>query len=534
MPHGYNLRDNPKRKVIFSPVSEPKRINLNRSVLPEISETMDYSHSNVSHDPENPNGVPMAQAPANPHLNADRPPFVPGRGPLFPNGPPPFQNVPPPNVNGQFHGNHSNSAPPPNDSNLARHIQHAISEGMRSAMMNENRNMAHMIHAVHNLADLIDRRLGSSNNPRRESTRRHEEQASGSHTQNNDEQNAPEENNAVSRLERMVHNLSLQISSINDRLNSSHSVPQAQPQPQAQHNPNLGYSYRLPLDKWQIKFNGEKNCKLSGDDFLNILSLKRETHDVTWSLIGAHFDNFLEGKALDWYYRYRTVNPRAEWLDLKTSFLQKFGRSEDDADIIVKISSRKQGEKESFDDFCDAMLELRSRLNNQNDFPDDRIIGFLRRNCKLGIRRMIATFKPDNLTNFIDQCNRCDKIEPDQPQYYSQRRVHEIQHEFPNNLEAPQVQAYPILTQTNPSSVEALRSHINNSQVVKCWNCDETGHRWMECGKDRMSTFCYRCGNKNVTCVNCDRCKNFRVQEIVSGESPQPPFFPDLNFPHLC
>lgn len=99
--------------------------------------------------------------------------------------------------------------------------------------------------------------------------------------------------------------------------------------------------------------------------------MKKETHDVTWATIGAHFEHFLEGKALRWYYRYRTRNPLADWQVLRDAFYRNFNKVESDEEIMVSLANRKQGDRESFDDFCDAMLDLRSKL--KLDFSDIQI-----------------------------------------------------------------------------------------------------------------------------------------------------------------
>lgn len=47
--------------------------------------------------------------------------------------------------------------------------------------------------------------------------------------------------------------------------------------------------------------------------------------------------------------------------------------------------------------------------------------------------------------------------------------------------------------------------------VSKCWNCDEPGHLWIDCLKER-SIFCYGCGAKNTYKPNCERCANMKLQ----------------------
>lgn len=164
----------------------------------------------------------------------------------------------------------------------------------------------------------------------------------------------------------------------------------------------------------------------------------------------------------------------------------------------------------------------------------------MRNNCKLGIRQMMVTYQPATLNDFIEQGKRCDKLLIPQSSYYHQpRKVNEIQvppgthSDPPSSVKYPHfdsqsIIAYPITTQVDPAvSIEVLKSQ----NVLKCWNCDEIGHRWMDCGKNRVRTFCYRCGNKDTTSKDCERCKHFIIQEIVTGVSPHQAQSPDLNLP---
>lgn len=140
---------------------------------------------------------------------------------------------------------------------------------------------------------------------------------------------------------------------------------------------------------------------------------------------------------------------------------------------------------------------------------------------------MVATYSTSNLNDFIDKGKDCDKLLTSSS--LPVRRVHEFQSApFPTN--ASSHDAIPgCSSQMNPT-VEAFRNPAS-MQKIKCWNCDELGHGFMDCEEDRV-LFCYKCGTKGVTCRNCPKCKNFRVQEIFSGESPTQPTLPESMFPN--
>lgn len=49
-----------------------------------------------------------------------------------------------------------------------------------------------------------------------------------------------------------------------------------------------------------------------------------------------------------------------------------------------------------------------------------------------------------------------------------------------------------------------------------CWNCDENGHRFMDCPKPQAILFCYRCGQKGFSLGNCATCRQ-RPGNVQAG-----------------
>ncbi|XP_062707423.1 uncharacterized protein LOC134287993 [Aedes albopictus] len=61
----------------------------------------------------------------------------------------------------------------------------------------------------------------------------------------------------------------------------------------------------------------------------------------------------------------------------------------------------------------------------------------------------------------------------------------------------------------------SLQAHSSRQQpgssdarpVMNCWNCDEEGHRFMDCPKPQAILFCYRCGRKGYSLRSCFTCR---------------------------
>ncbi|XP_058815288.1 uncharacterized protein LOC131678887 [Topomyia yanbarensis] len=47
----------------------------------------------------------------------------------------------------------------------------------------------------------------------------------------------------------------------------------------------------------------------------------------------------------------------------------------------------------------------------------------------------------------------------------------------------------------------------NQRSSIVCWNCDEEGHRFMDCPKPQAILFCYRCGRKGYSLRSCFTCR---------------------------
>lgn len=48
---------------------------------------------------------------------------------------------------------------------------------------------------------------------------------------------------------------------------------------------------------------------------------------------------------------------------------------------------------------------------------------------------------------------------------------------------------------------------ISGRSTTTCWNCDEEGHRFMDCPKPQAVLFCYRCGRKGYSLRSCFTCR---------------------------
>ncbi|XP_062701346.1 uncharacterized protein LOC109405522 [Aedes albopictus] len=82
-------------------------------------------------------------------------------------------------------------------------------------------------------------------------------------------------------------------------------------------------------------------------------------------------------------------------------------------------------------------------------------------------------------------------------QPWHQTQQHPVWQQRPHANPSPALQ---LQTRQQPGSSEAR-------PAMTCWNCDEEGHRFMDCPKPQAILFCYRCGRKGYSLRSCFTCR---------------------------
>lgn len=69
---------------------------------------------------------------------------------------------------------------------------------------------------------------------------------------------------------------------------------------------------------------------------------------------------------------------------------------------------------------------------------------------------------------------------------------------------------------TKPRGEHGLRM-----EDMKCFNCQEMGHSFRKCPKERVGLFCFRCGKQNVTTNDCVDCPKNQANCLDSQDGIQ-------------
>ena len=98
------------------------------------------------------------------------------------------------------------------------------------------------------------------------------------------------------------------------------------------------------------------------------------------------------------------------------------------------------------------------------------------------------------------------EIQPAHPSYAPAAQPHRIQQQTHHPAEVQrQTSVPPAARQGQQQEGEQQANH--RRQAMSCWNCDDEGHRFMDCPKPQAVLFCYRCGRKGYSLRSCFTCR---------------------------
>jgi len=259
-----------------------------------------------------------------------------------------------------------------------------------------------------------------------------------------------------------------------------------------------------------LRFNGDQDG-LSVDKFLyRVEALTRQTLNSRFDLLCGNASVLFEGKAREYYWRFHKVSDSSRW-DLLTEALRKqFRDTRTDVDLRETIRDRKQKEKESFDAFYDAIVQITDCL--EVPMAEKDLIETLRRNLRPEIRHELLNVTIDSVQKLRDICRRREGFLEDV------KRTYGYQKPVPFRKQVSElVQGY-LSDEASEFSDPDQVIEVDAIGLV-CWNCRQEGHRYHDC-KERRKIFCYGCGIPNTYKHTCPKCQ--KNAELNSRPRQQP------------
>lgn len=253
------------------------------------------------------------------------------------------------------------------------------------------------------------------------------------------------------------------------------------------------------IRNWQIRFNGSTDT-MTTDQFIYRINTLTSLHlNGNFEVLCKHIHSIFDGKALKWFWRYRQHVDNLEWFELCDALRRQFKDYSTDSEIRDEIRRRKQKPTELFDDFFDAVMMLSDRLRFQ--MSESELVEILLRNLKSDLRHELLHLDIQDIHTLRKEVRKHEKFWRDLNAYAPRQNPARKQfYEVTHNLED---------TREENADVEVITTDIDAIAIssLKCWNCEEIGHRYHDCLKDRR-IFCYGCGEVNTYKPNCAKCNN--------------------------
>lgn len=272
------------------------------------------------------------------------------------------------------------------------------------------------------------------------------------------------------------------------------------------------------IRNWNLEFNGSESG-LNVEEFLyRVRILTRDTFNSDFGLICKNLHILLTGKARDWFWRYHKNGQNIEWEDFCDAIRWQYRDFKSSFDIREEIRNRKQKPGESFDFYFDAVSTIMDRLSSP--MSETELIEVLTRNLRPEIRQdllYVPIHTIPQLRKLVKKRENFLNDEHVRKNLASRNNTSFAPRKYVSELDGSDCQISSDSVMEPDISVNAIQTSVS----TKCWNCDESGHHWMDCLHDRK-IFCYGCGAEGIYKPNCEKCAAKRQMFSKNFKSPPP------------
>ncbi|XP_050501535.1 uncharacterized protein LOC126881346 [Diabrotica virgifera virgifera] len=297
--------------------------------------------------------------------------------------------------------------------------------------------------------------------------------------------------------EPFKRSVSLKILTLEGELDSRVN-PIATSTPNASVNvPSFTYSKPVQVHKWGISFSGEKQ-HTDVMSFLERVECLRISRGVSEEDLFAASAELFTGTAFTWF-----MNNRGNfscWSDLIKKLKSDFLPYSFQDDLLDQIKNHKQKPGESVTMFINTILGMCSRLDTPlSDLAKIKII----LKCLLPFyHQQLALMDIQNIDDLTIKCKRLEET-------------------LSWSSQPPSTSRSSSNSSSQPTSFRQRswlnEGHEHNVSVVSslvCWNCDQPGHPFYNCGIPQNRIFCHGCGRENTLKRNCSKCSGNDTSEV--------------------
>ncbi|XP_043063199.1 uncharacterized protein LOC26534985 [Drosophila yakuba] len=259
------------------------------------------------------------------------------------------------------------------------------------------------------------------------------------------------------------------------------------------------------LNSWKLRFSGSPEG-LGVDNFIyRVEALTQQTLEGNFVALCSNSSLLFDGKARDFYWRFHKSVREVRWDSLCYALRKQFRDTRTDVDIREAIRDRKQKEKEDFDSFHDAIMQLMDSLETPMSERD--VVDTLSRNLRPEIRHELLNVNVGTVDRLREICRRRERFLDDV------RRSHSYQKNIPFRKNVSELIEEIHLDDAVEFSEDGDEGEIGAMALI-CWNCRKEGHRYQDC-EGKRKIFCFGCGRPNTykpSCVKCQKNSKMNTQ----------------------
>lgn len=274
----------------------------------------------------------------------------------------------------------------------------------------------------------------------------------------------------------------------------------AEPYPIYENPRNANVRHKNPICSWNLVFSGDGKGG-NVNQFLRQVELTARADRVSHAELLESAIHLFVGPARSWYIAFEVMFH--SWDELTRALRQNFISEDSDFLLLKEIETRHQGKDEPFVLYLSGMLNLFHHL--KEPLSERKKVDMVMRNMNPFLADRVALL---DIRDIHHLALLCKKIEDVRTRSKSFRQTPTEQ--YPVN----QPKRYVSEVQRDPSP-----NHMRSQTEMRCVNCRESGHIFVDCKRPKMRVFCYICGELGQLANNCDTCPS-KPKNVATRSKP--------------